>query len=77
MYLVIGGMMYVQDKADQHSNEMYDRMERGAHIYFCGLRAIMSEVLPVLEAECVRRGVVWAEKQKEWKSKGQYHVEVY
>ncbi len=33
-----GGKMYVQDKLEEYAEELYDRMEKGAHMYFCGLK---------------------------------------
>lgn len=30
--------MYVQDKMEEYADELYDRMEKGAHMYFCGLK---------------------------------------
>lgn len=33
-----GGKMYIQDKVEEYSDEIFSRMEKGAHIYFCGLK---------------------------------------
>lgn len=33
-----GGKMYIQDKVEQYSDEVFERLDGGAHIYFCGLK---------------------------------------
>lgn len=33
-----GGKMYIQDKVEEYADEIFERMEKGAHIYFCGLK---------------------------------------
>ena len=45
-------------------------------MYFCGLKG-----MPARHPPCSRafqeKGLVWEDKLKEWKTKGQWHVEVY
>merc|ERR1719454_1619605 len=31
-----GGKMYIQDKMEEYADELFDRIDKGAHIYFCG-----------------------------------------
>ena len=33
-----GGKMYIQDKVEEYSDEIFDRLDKGGHIYFCGLK---------------------------------------
>merc|ERR1711988_1626289 len=33
-----GGKMYIQDKVAEYSDEIFTRMDNGAHMYFCGLK---------------------------------------
>ena len=35
-----GGKMYVQDKVEEYADEIFERLDNGAHIYFCGLKVI-------------------------------------
>ncbi|CAN0554487.1 unnamed protein product, partial [Laminaria digitata] len=35
---VAGGKMYVQDKVEEYADEIFERLDNGAHIYFCGLK---------------------------------------
>lgn len=30
--------MYVQDKVEEYADEIFERLDNGAHIYFCGLK---------------------------------------
>ena len=74
---VDGGKMYIQDKVAEYSDEVFDRMDKGAHIYFCGLKGMMPGITEMLEGVCTKKGLVFEEKLKEWKKAGQWHVEVY
>merc|ERR1711988_655916 len=74
---VDGGKMYIQDKVKEYADEVFDRMDNGAHMYFCGLKGMMPGITTMLEGVCESKGLVWADKLKEWKQKGQWHVEVY
>jgi ferredoxin--NADP+ reductase len=51
-----GGKMYIQDKVEEYSDEVFDRMEKGAHLYFCGLKGMMPGILAMMEGVCVKKG---------------------
>lgn len=72
-----GGKMYVQDKMAEHGDEIFQRLDQGAHIYFCGLKGMMPNVQGMLERICVSKGLVYKEWQNQLKKNGQWHVEVY
>merc|ERR1711924_133542 len=72
---VDGGKMYIQDKVKEYADEIFDRMDSGAHMYFCGLKGMMPGITEMLEEVSKKKGLVWEDKLKEWKSKGQWHVE--
>jgi len=72
-----GGKMYIQDKVKEYSDEVFDRMDKGAHIYFCGLKGMMPGITEMLEGVAKSKGMEWEDVQKKWKSNGQWHVEVY
>jgi ferredoxin--NADP+ reductase len=74
---VDGGKMYIQDKVKEYADEVFDRMDKGAHIYFCGLKGMMPGITEMLEGVSKSKGLEWADVQKKWKSNGQWHVEVY
>ena len=72
-----GGTMYIQDKVEEYSEEIFAKMDAGAHMYFCGLKGMMPGILTMLEGVATSKGLVWKDKLKEWKIAGQWHVEVY
>lgn len=72
-----GGKMYIQDKVEEYSDEIFERLEKGAHIYFCGLKGMMPGILEMLEAVAQKKGMDWKEKLTHLKEEGQWHVEVY
>merc|ERR1711937_906508 len=72
-----GGKMYIQDKVAEYADEIFTRMDNGAHMYFCGLKGMMPGITDMLEKVSKEKGVVWEDKLKEWKKAGQWHVEVY
>jgi len=72
-----GGKMYIQDKVAEYSDEIFTRMDNGAHMYFCGLKGMMPGITEMLEGVCKEKGLVWEDKLSEWKKAGQWHVEVY
>eukprot|EP00325_Prymnesiales_sp_UTEX-LB-985_P019901 CAMPEP_0174760628 /NCGR_PEP_ID=MMETSP1094-20130205/108858_1 /TAXON_ID=156173 /ORGANISM="Chrysochromulina brevifilum, Strain UTEX LB 985" /LENGTH=507 /DNA_ID=CAMNT_0015966569 /DNA_START=90 /DNA_END=1615 /DNA_ORIENTATION=- len=74
---VDGGKMYIQDKVKEYADEVFTRMDNGAHMYFCGLKGMMPGITEMLESVSKSKGMVWEEKLKEWKKAGQWHVEVY
>merc|ERR1712127_262439 len=74
---VDGGKMYIQDKVKEYSDEVFERMDNGAHMYFCGLKGMMPGITEMLEGVSKAKGMVWEDKLKEWKKAGQWHVEVY
>ncbi|CAM9841506.1 unnamed protein product [Discosporangium mesarthrocarpum] len=72
-----GGKMYIQDKVEEYSDEIFERLDAGAHIYFCGLKGMMPGINDMLERVSASKGISWESKLKDLKSKGQWHVEVY
>jgi len=72
-----GGKMYIQDKVEEYADEIFTRMDKGAHMYFCGLKGMMPGILEMFEGVCKKKGIDWPEKLKHWKEEGQWHVEVY
>lgn len=72
-----GEKMYIQDKVEEYADEIFNRMDKGAYMYFCGLKGMMPGILDMFEAQCKKKGIDWAEKLKHWKEEGQWRVEVY
>jgi len=72
-----GGKMYIQDKVEEYAEEVFNRMSKGAHIYFCGLKGMMPGILEMMEGVAKSKGIEWKELLEKWKHEGQWHVEVY
>jgi len=72
-----GGKMYIQDKVEEYSDEVFDKLSSGAHIYFCGLKGMMPGIEEMLQGVAERKGLDYTEWLKGLKSKKQWHVEVY
>jgi ferredoxin--NADP+ reductase len=72
-----GGKLYVQDILTERADDLLDRLDNGAHIYFCGLKGMMPGILQALEEVAVSKGLDWSSKLKHFKDNHQWHVEVY
>lgn len=61
----------------EHADEVFARMDAGAHMYFCGLKGMMPGITEMLQRISEAKGLVWEDRLHEWKANGQWHVEVY
>merc|ERR1712118_188172 len=52
---VDGGKMYIQDKVKEYADEIFNKIDSGAHMYFCGLKGMMPGITGMLEEVCERR----------------------
>merc|ERR1712078_513379 len=72
-----GGKMYIQDNVEEYSDDIFNRLDNGAHIYFCGLKGMMPGIQGMLEEVCNSKGLNYEEWLKGLQKNGQWHVEVY
>jgi len=72
-----GGKMYIQDKMEEYADEIFDKLDNGAHIYFCGLKGMMPGIQDMLKTVASSKNIEYDEWLKGLKSKKQWHVEVY
>jgi len=72
-----GGKMYIQDKVEEYADEIFKKLDDGAHIYFCGLKGMMPGIQDMLEVVAKSKGLDYEEWLKGLKAKKQWHVEVY
>ena len=72
-----GGKMYIQDKVEEYSDEIFTRLDSGAHIYFCGLKGMMPGIQDMLKEVCRKKGLTYDDFVADLKKKGQWRVEVY
>ncbi|KAJ1631145.1 hypothetical protein T492DRAFT_997786, partial [Pavlovales sp. CCMP2436] len=64
-------------KVEEYAEEIFAKLDGGAHMYFCGLKGMMPGITDMLERVATSKGLKWSEKLEELKHKGQWHVEVY
>ena len=72
-----GRKMYVQDRLAESAEELFNRLDTGAHIYFCGLKGMMPGIIETLQGVAEAKGLSWEAKLEQLKKNGQWHVEVY
>jgi len=72
-----GEKMYIQDKVAEYGSEIFDRMDKGAHLYMCGLKGMLPGVTGTLQKIAESKGQEWDDVLKKWKKGGQWHIEVY
>ena len=72
-----GGKMYIQDKVEEYADEIFTKLNNGAHIYFCGLKGMMPGIQDMLKDVAASKGLDYEEWLKGLKAKKQWHVEVY
>merc|ERR1712072_405515 len=65
-----GGKMYVQDAMAANAAELFEKLDNGAHIYFCGLKGMMPGIEATLEALCIGRGLEFKAWFKALKKEG-------
>merc|ERR1712106_742693 len=56
-----GGKMYIQDKVEEYSDEIFNKLESGAHIYFCGLKGMMPGIEDMLKDVATKKGLDYSE----------------
>ena len=72
-----GGKMYIQDKVEEYADEVFTKLDSGAHIYFCGLKGMMPGIQDMLKEVCSGKGIDYDEWLAGLKKNKQWHVEVY
>lgn len=72
-----GGKMYIQDKVEEYADEVFSKLDNGAHIYFCGLKGMMPGIQDMLKSVAAKKGLDYDEWLKGLKKNKQWHVEVY
>jgi len=72
-----GGKMYIQDKVEEYADEVFTKLNNGAHIYFCGLKGMMPGIQGMLKGVAESKGLDYDEWLKGLKKSKQWHVEVY
>lgn len=64
-------------QVEEYADEIFNRLENGAHMYFCGLKGMMPGIQTMLQDVCNKKGLNYEEFIDKLKKAGQWHVEVY
>ena len=64
-------------KVEEYADEVFDLLNNGGHIFFCGLKGMMPGIVEMLEQVCKSKGLSYEEWSEKLKHKNQWHVEVY
>lgn len=72
-----GAECHVQHRIQEHADEVFKRLDAGAHIFFCGLKSMMPGIEATLTSCCDERGIDFKAWVKGLKKEKRWHVEVY
>lgn len=61
---------------EEYADEIFDLLDNGAHMYFCGLKGMMPGILDMLQRVCKDKGLNFDEFVEGLKHKNQWHVSV-
>lgn len=64
-------------QVEEYSDEVFDLLSGGGHIYFCGLKGMMPGITEMLERVAKEKGINYEEWVESLKHNNQWHVEVY
>ena len=64
-------------KVEEYADEIFERLENGAVMYFCGLKGMMPGIQDMLKEVCRKKGKTYDDFVADLKKKGQWRVEVY
>ncbi|CAM9738111.1 unnamed protein product [Discosporangium mesarthrocarpum] len=67
---VNGGKMYIQDKVEEYADEVFSKLDNGAHIYFCGLKGMMPGINEMLQSVAKKKDLDYDEFIKGLKKNG-------
>lgn len=56
---------------EEYADEVFNKLNNGAHIYFCGLKGMMPGILAMLEGVAEKKKLVWEDFLKDLKGKGE------
>lgn len=66
--------MYIQDKIEENGDEIFEKLDKGAHLYVCGLKGMMPPIQEVLKGIAAKKGLDYDKWLKAEGPKGQETV---
>ena len=64
-------------QVEEYADEIFERLQNGAVMYFCGLKGMMPGIQDMLKEVCRKKGLTYDDFVADLKKKGQWRVEVY
>lgn len=61
-------------QVEEYADEVFDLLDNGAHMYFCGLKGMMPGILDMLKRVSQEKGRNFDEFVENLKHKNQWHV---
>lgn len=61
-------------QVEEYGDEVFDKLSKGAHIYFCGLKGMMPGILTMLESVATKKKLKWEDFLKDLKQKGEFNL---
>ena len=68
---------HLSTQVEEYADEIFERLQNGAVMYFCGLKGMMPGIQDMLKSVCDKKGLDYDEYIKGLKKAGQWRVEVY
>lgn len=59
-------------QVEEYKDQVFDLLNNGAHMYFCGLKGMMPGILEMLEGVCKEKGLNYEEWIEKLKHTGQW-----
>ena len=68
---------HLSTQVEEYADEIFERLQNGAVMYFCGLKGMMPGIQDMLKEVCRKKGLTYDDFVADLKKKGQWRVEVY
>ena len=68
---------FAPTQVEEYADEIFERLQNGAVMYFCGLKGMMPGIQDMLKEVCRKKGLTYDDFVADLKKKGQWRVEVY
>lgn len=68
---------YVQHRITNEADKILSQMEKGSHLYLCGLKGMKDPIMEALKNSIESRGGDFKKMLAQWKKEKRIHIEVY
>lgn len=64
----------MRGQVEEYGDEVFDKLSKGAHMYFCGLKGMMPGILNMLEKVAESKKIDWPAFLKQLKGNGAFSI---